>query len=177
MELQFKEMSNKSGKYNLKQFKLDILFALCVIFAIGTDQLTKYLVVKFVPLNSQIKLIPGLLYITHIKNSGGAFGIFQNKINVFIIVSMISILLIIILKITMNLKSYTYNLSLGFVLGGAIGNLYDRYFIREVTDFIYFRFFAVFNGADSFIVVGFIILAIFLVKVFFGKNTTEALKE
>ncbi len=71
----------------------------------------------------------------------------------------------------MNLKSYTYNLALGFVLGGAIGNLYDRYFIREVIDFIYVRYFSVFNGADSFIVIGFIILFIFLIKNFFGKNS------
>ncbi|MHB1276688.1 MAG: signal peptidase II, partial [Candidatus Humimicrobiaceae bacterium] len=66
----------------------------------------------------------------------------------------------------------------GFVLGGAIGNLYDRYFIREVTDFIYLRFFAVFNGADSFIVVGFIILLIFLIKNFFGKTSiAEAMEK
>jgi signal peptidase II len=164
-------MKNKVNRYNLKQFKLDILFGACAIFAIAVDQVSKYWIVNFVPLNSQIKLIEGFLYITHIKNSGGAFGIFQNKINVFIIVSIISMLLIIVLKICMNLQSYTYNLSLGFVLGGAIGNLYDRYFIREVTDFIYLRFFAVFNGADSFIVVGFIILLIFLIKNFFGKSS------
>lgn len=171
-------MKNKVNRYNLKQFKLDILFVLCTVFAIAVDQISKYWIVNFVPLNAQIKLIPGFLYITHIKNSGGAFGIFQNKINVFIIVSIISMLLIIILKISMNLKSYTYNLSLGFVLGGAVGNLYDRYFIREVTDFIYFRFFAVFNGADSFIVIGFIILLIFLIKNFFGKSSmNEATKK
>ena len=164
-------MKNKVNKYNLKQFKLDILFGLCAIFAIAVDQISKYWVVKYVPLNAQIKLIPEFLYITHIKNSGGAFGIFQNKVNIFIIVSIISILLIVVLKICMSLKSYTYNLALGFVLGGAIGNLYDRYFIREVTDFIYIRFFAVFNGADSFIVIGFIILLIFLIKNFFGKNS------
>jgi len=164
-------MKNKVYRYSLKQLKLDILFGLCAIFAIAVDQVTKYWIIKLVPLNDQIKLIPGFLYITHIKNSGGAFGIFQNKINIFIIVSVISMLLIIILKICMNLKSYTYNLALGFVLGGAIGNLYDRYFIREVTDFIYVRFFAVFNGADSFIVIGFIILVIFLIKNFFGKNS------
>jgi signal peptidase II len=164
-------MKNKINKYDIKQFKLDILFGLCAIFAIAVDQASKYWVINFVPLNAQIKIIPGFLYITHIKNSGGAFGIFQNKINIFIIVSIISILLIIVLKICMNLKSYTYNLAMGFVLGGAIGNLYDRYFIREVTDFIYVRFFAVFNGADSFIVVGFIILLLFLVKTFFGKTS------
>ena len=164
-------MKNKVTKYNLKQFKLDILFGLCAIFAIAVDQISKYWVIKYIPLNAQINLIPGFLYLTHIKNNGGAFGIFQNKINIFIIVSVISILLIIVLKISMRLKSYTYNLSLGFVLGGAIGNLYDRYFIREVTDFIYLRFFAVFNGADSFIVIGFIILLIFLIKNFFGKSS------
>jgi len=170
-------MKNKAEKYDIKQFRLDMLFGLCAIFAIAVDQITKYWVVNYVPLNAQIKLISGFLYITHIKNSGGAFGLFQNKVNVFIIVSVISILLIIVLKISMRLKSYTYNLALGFVLGGAVGNLYDRYFIREVTDFIALRFFAVFNGADSFIVVGFIILVIFLIKNFFGKNSVAETKD
>jgi len=72
-------MKNKIKRYNLKQFKLDILFGICALFAIAVDQLTKYWIVNFVPLNAQIKLVPGILYITHIKNSGGAFGIFRIK--------------------------------------------------------------------------------------------------
>ncbi len=76
-------MNNKVHRYNLKQLKLDILFGLCAIFAIAIDQVSKYWVVNFVPLNEQITLIPGFLYITHIKNSGGAFGIFQNVYNCF----------------------------------------------------------------------------------------------
>ncbi|MCL5772557.1 MAG: signal peptidase II [Actinobacteria bacterium] len=166
-------MSNKFLNYNFKQFKLDIVFGFCAIFALATDQITKYLVINHIPLNGMVKLIPNFLYLTHIKNSGAAFGLFQNKTNIFIIVSIIAVILIIILKITMNLYSYTYNLALGLILGGAIGNLFDRYFVREVTDFIYFTFFAVFNGADSFIVIGFFILIIVLIKNFFGKSNKE----
>jgi signal peptidase II len=166
-------MSKKFLNYNLKQFKLDIVFGLCAIFALVVDQITKYLVVHHIPLNGMIMLIPNFLYLTHIKNSGAAFGLFQNKTNIFIVISIIAIILIIILKITMNLKSFTYNLALGFILGGAVGNLFDRYYLREVTDFIYFTFFAVFNAADSFIVIGFFILIIILIKNFFLQNKED----
>lgn len=170
-------MKNKLFSYNIKQFKLDLVFGVCAVFALAVDQISKYFVINYIPLNGQIKLIPGFLYITHIKNSGAAFGLFQNKINVFIVVSIIAVIMIIVLKITMNLYSFTYNLALGFILGGAIGNLFDRYFIREVTDFIYFTFFAVFNGADSFIVVGFFILIIILIKNFLRKSSKEDIKD
>lgn len=171
------KLKNKHFSYSIRQFKLDLLFGLCAIFAIITDQITKYLVINFIPVNSQVKLIPGFLYLTNIKNTGAAFGLFPSKTNIFIIISMIAVVLIIFLKISLNLNSFTYNLALGFVLGGAVGNLFDRYFIGEVTDFIYFTFFAaVFNGADSFIVVGFVILFIIIIRNFFIEKHQEVNK-
>ncbi|MDD5658427.1 MAG: signal peptidase II [Actinomycetota bacterium] len=175
--MQNDKIKNKYFNYNIKQFKLDLLFAICAIFAIVVDQITKYLVVRFIPLDSQIQLIPNFLYLTHIKNSGAAFGIFQGKINVFIVISVIAIVLIIFLKATLNLNSFTYNLALGLILGGAIGNLFDRYFVREVTDFIYVVHFAVFNGADSFINIGFFILLVIIIKNYFIKDSKHGKKK
>lgn len=168
-----RKIKNNFFSYSIRQFKLDLLFGICAIFAIIVDQITKYLVIRYIPLDGQIQLIPNFLYLTHIKNSGAAFGIFQGKVNVFIIVSIIAIVLIVFLKVTLNLNSFTYNLALGFILGGAAGNLFDRYFIREVTDFIYVVHFAVFNGADSFINIGFFILAIVIIRNYFGKGIKE----
>ena len=167
------KLKNKFFNYNIRQFKLDLLFGICAILAVIVDQITKYLVIRYIPLDGQIELIPHFLYLTHIKNSGAAFGIFQGKVNIFIVISMIAIVLIIFLKITLNLNSFTYNLALGFVLGGAAGNLFDRYFVREVTDFIYVEHFAVFNGADSFINIGFFILLIIIIKNYFRKDNKE----
>ena len=62
-------------------------------------------------------------------------------------------------------------MGLGFVLGGAIGNLIDRILFKgQVTDFIHVEHFAVFNVADSFLVIGFGIIIIIILKYFFKKG-------
>ncbi len=130
-----------------------------------------------VPIGSQIELIPDFLYITHIKNTGAAFGMFQNSTDMLIIISFIAIILVAVLKVTLRIYSFIYHIALGFVLGGATGNLFDRVFLREVTDFIQVNYFAVFNGADSFLVIGFILLFIIIIKIFFKKEEKSLNKD
>ncbi len=164
------KIKKKLFQYNLKLFKLDIVFAVCAISVVLIDQFTKNMIIGRVALNSQIELIRGFLYITHVKNTGAAFGMFQNSTNALIIISFIALVLVAILKMTLKIYSYVYNISLGFILGGAAGNLFDRIFLREVTDFIRVNYFAVFNGADSFLVIGFILLLIIILKIFFKQS-------
>ena len=164
------KIKKKLFQYNLKFFKLDAVFAVCAIAVVLIDQFTKSLIISKVALNSQIELIRGFLYITHVKNTGAAFGMFQNSTDVLIIISFIALILVAILKASLRIYSYIYNISLGFILGGAAGNLFDRIFLREVTDFIQVNYFAVFNGADSFLVIGFILLLIIILKIFFKKD-------
>ncbi len=153
--------------YKLKQ---NAVFALTAIAILLLDQLSKYLVIKNIPIHDSLEVIPNFFYLTHIKNSGAAFGIFQGMINIFIIVSIVAVVLIIILRSLLEINSYLYNASLGFILGGAIGNLIDRVIMGEVTDFLHIFFWPVFNIADSFIVIGFIILIIILLKNFSAKE-------
>ncbi|MDD3520798.1 MAG: signal peptidase II [Actinomycetota bacterium] len=170
-------MLKKLFRYNLKLFKLDIVFALCAIAVLIIDQITKNMIIERVEINAQIELIPNFLYITHIKNTGAAFGMFQNSVSILIVISFIAIILVAILKATLRIYSFTYNTALGFILGGATGNLFDRIFLREVTDFIQVNYFAVFNGADSFLVIGFILLFIIILKVFFKKEEKSLNKD
>ena len=170
-------MLKKLFRYNLKLFKLDIVFALCAIAVLIIDQITKNMIIERVEINAQIELIPNFLYITHIKNTGAAFGMFQNSVSILIVISFIAIILVAILKATLRIYSFTYNTALGFILGGAAGNLFDRIFLREVTDFIQVNYFAVFNGADSFLVIGFILLFIIILKVFFKKEEKSLNKD
>jgi len=153
--------------YKLKQ---NAVFALTAIAILLLDQLSKYLVIKNIPIHDSLEVIPNFFYLTHIKNSGAAFGIFQGMINIFIIVSIVAVVLIIILRSLLEINSYLYNASLGFILGGAIGNLIDRVIMGEVTDFLHIFFWPVFNIADSFIVIGFIMLIIILLKNFSAKE-------
>jgi signal peptidase II len=150
---------------------LNLIFIITSVLILIFDQITKYLINKMPQSRFPVEIIPNFIYITRITNTGAAFGLFQNKTNIFIIISIIAIVLIIILKIKMNIKSFFYNLGLGFILGGALGNLMDRLLrIGEVTDFLNVVFFAVFNVADSFITIGFCIIIIFIVRSFFKKD-------
>jgi signal peptidase II len=159
--------------FKKSKFTMNFLFVLSSIIIIIMDQVTKYIVSTKIPLNSSIEVIPGIIFISHVKNSGAAFGVFQNKTNVFIVISVIAIILIIILKIKLNLDFILYNISLGFILGGAIGNLIDRIVFGEVIDFIHLRYFAVFNIADSFICIGFGIVVILILKNYFKRGVNK----
>ncbi|MGM0364919.1 MAG: signal peptidase II [Actinomycetota bacterium] len=159
----------------MKSAKLmNLIFFLTAAMILVMDQYTKSWIKSTLPASNSMEVFPNLLYITHVKNTGAAFGLFQEGTTVLTIISMVAIVLIVIIKIMVKLNSYFFNISLGLILGGALGNLIDRFFIGEVTDFIHFVYFPVFNVADSSIVVGFIIVIILLFREFFKKSDTAS---
>ncbi len=175
-------MNSNEIKINVRESKvsnriLNLYFGITAVVVLVLDQVTKYIVNGLPDESLPISIIPDLIYISRITNTGAAFGLFQGRINIFIIISIVAVILIIILKIKLNIKSILYNIALGFILGGALGNLVDRIFRREVTDFIHFRFFAVFNVADSFINIGFVIIVIIIIRSFVIKDKTRQVNE
>ena len=152
---------------------MNVYFFISAICILILDQVTKYIIIEKLPINSSIEVIGGFFYITNVKNTGAAFGLFQDSIGILTIISIVAIVLIIILKITLKLNYAFYNVSLGFILGGALGNLIDRYFVGEVTDFINFTFWPVFNIADSFIIIGFCLIIILILREYFKKGKTQ----
>jgi signal peptidase II len=129
--------------------------------AYGLDRVTKILAEKTL-LHDPIDLIPGVLTLRLTTNSGGAFSFGQSAPWFFVGVS--AVVAVVILVTAFRHTSRLVGLSLGLVLGGALGNLTDRA-IRapgmrgRVVDFIDFHVWPVFNLADSAIVVGAILLA------------------
>jgi signal peptidase II len=121
------------------------------------DQATKFLALKFLRLNTPFPLINNFLNLTLVHNRGAAFGIFQHQLFFFIVVSLFAIGLILY-----NLKnknnSFIIKLSLGLILGGAIGNLIDRLRFGYVIDFLDLRVWPVFNLADSVITLAALVL-------------------
>ena len=107
---------------------------LIIILLILLDQLTKYL-------------------LGNVKNYGAAFGILQGYTTLFIIISIIVIVTCIYYYKNKNLR-----LALSFILAGTISNLIDRILLGYVRDFIDLRIWPVFNLADSFNVIGVILL-------------------
>lgn len=169
----------------LKRFVVPILSVLAIV---GLDQWTKWLTLKYVKGTEGFYIINKILRICFVKNEGMAWGMFQNKQVVFIILTPIVVagLIYVFYKMPFEKKFIWLRICDIFLVGGAIGNVIDRIFRGEelfhgyVVDMIYAEFinFPVFNIADSFITVGFamlIILSFFVYKesdfdAIFGKK-------
>ncbi len=96
-----------------------------------------------------------------VKNYGAAFSLFQGLNIFFIIIAAVVVCLIIYYN---NVKKFNLALGMGFVLGGALGNMIDRIFYNGVIDFIRIWIFPVFNLADIFNLIGGIIIIYYLWK-------------
>lgn len=136
--------------------KKKYLFLIFIIFLI--DQITKIIISNNINLNGSVTVIKNFFSLTYVKNTGAAFGFFSGKTLLITIISIFIFiyLLMELIKNKSNIK--IINLSFSFILGGLIGNLYDRIVLGYVRDFMDFTIFnkgfAIFNIGDIFIVVG-----------------------
>ena len=133
-----------------------------IIFVLVVDLTTKHFLFTIDYLN----LIPNVLSIaSNGGNTGAAFGLFSGNTFALALVSIVMIVALLIFNHFVKNKNWWYCISFGFVMGGAIGNLYDRLAFNMVRDFIYLDFFPsfpTFNVADSFLCVGAVMLAIYI---------------
>jgi signal peptidase II len=100
-----------------------------------------------------IPVIPGFLSITYIRNAGGAFGILGGSQVLLLIGSAVAVGVVLWMLIA-GQRSRLATLACGLILGGAAGNLLDRLTTGEVTDYVHFSFWYVFNAADAAITIG-----------------------
>ncbi len=119
-------------------------------------------------------LIPNIVSIAgNVQNTGAAWGMLSGKTIWLIVVSIIMIVVLFLFNRYVKNKNTFYCMAFGFVIGGAIGNLIDRICLSYVRDFIFLDFyptFPVFNVADSFLCVGAVMLAIFILFMQGKKN-------
>ena len=114
-----------------------------------------------------VKLINNFFYITYTHNSGAAWSILEDQRILLLIVTVVVLFLI---NKYMNKEdlSKIEIFSYGMIIGGIIGNLFDRIFLGHVIDFLDFKLFGynypVFNLADTFIVIGIIMMIIISIK-------------
>jgi len=127
------------------------------IITLIIDILTKQLVFNTMIEDQSISIIKDFFSITYAKNTGVAFSFLEGKIPLIIIMTSIIIILILKYLKTINLNKYE-SLCYGLIIGGAIGNLLDRITYGYVIDFLDFNIFgynfAIFNLADTAIVIG-----------------------
>ncbi|MDW7981948.1 MAG: signal peptidase II [Thermomicrobium sp.] len=129
------------------------------------DQLSKLLVVRFLGPTGPIEevvLIPGVLRLFYVENTGAAFGLFQGRNPVL---ATVALLVVVALAVWFRavVSWWPGALALGLQLGGAVGNLVDRFRRGFVVDFIDFSFWPTFNVADSAITIGVLLLVVLLV--------------
>lgn len=123
-----------------------------IIFVI--DQLAKGYVTASMHLGQSIPVVKDYFYITYVVNPGAAFGIFEHQRLFFIIVALLFVAAIVFFRKKILKENTLFQWGVGLLMGGAIGNLYDRLQNGLVIDFFDFRFWPVFNIADVAICIG-----------------------
>lgn len=141
-----------------------IWIVLSLVVTIG-DQLIKYLVLNNISSTDVITVIPKVVQLVFVKNTGAAFSLLSGKTYVLSIISLAVCTAVIWYLIRKKPQSKLLLASLGLILGGAFGNLIDRIFRNYVVDYIELCFvhFPVFNLADIAITVGAVLLMIYVV--------------
>lgn len=148
-----------------------VLSWLTVIVAL--DQITKLIVDRTMPLYHSIPIIDGFFDLTYIRNTGAAFGILAGsgaafRLPFLMFFSLLAIGFIVVMLRRLPERETGLIIALTFILGGAIGNLIDRFAYGEVIDFLDFYWanyhWPAFNIADSFITIGVTITVYYLIK-------------
>ena len=151
------------------------IFAAAALLSAFADQASKLLVDAKLDFSARVPVIEGFFYLTHVRNPGAAFGLFADssptiRVTLFIGITLVALAMIASFQRRLAPGDRFSALSLGLIMGGAVGNLVDRVFRGEVVDFLHFRLWGGyqwpdFNLADSFIVVGVAFLVIELLAV------------
>jgi len=161
-----------SGVAPARRPRTRLLLTLAVLVLLA-DLVTKLVVVVTITPGENIRLLDGLLYLTYYRNSGAAFSFAEGFTIVFTVIAVAVVVTIV--RIARRLYYIGWAVSLGLVLGGAVGNLIDRVFrdpgfLRgEVVDFLSVlgpdgRVWPIFNVADSAIVCGGILGALLALR-------------
>ena len=144
--------------------------ALTIVLVLVVDLATKHFLFNVEYFN----LIPHVISISgKVQNTGAAWGMFSGKTIALVLVSVVMIIALLLFNHFVKNKTTFYCVSFGFILGGALGNLFDRVAFQYVRDFIFLDFmpsFPVFNMADSFLCVGAVMLAIHILFLSEKKN-------
>jgi signal peptidase II len=137
--------------------KARLLFIIVALAVFVLDRVTKSLVVAQVPYGTEVPMVGRLVGITNVHNSGAAFGVLPAGAPVFLIASIVVAIGLVVYVVRTPGDAWSDSI-LGLIMGGTLGNGYERIAYGTVTDFINFHFWPVFNVADSAISIGVVAL-------------------
>ncbi len=167
-------------KLNLPQPKWNIIFLAIAFVVVAVDQLSKWWIqTHFYPGQS----VPenGFFRLIYAQNTGAAFSIFFGNNGILAIIATIGAILVLVFAFIYQprfsfLDTRINKIALGFILGGTIGNVIDRYSLHYVRDFIGVGPWPIFNAADSATVCGVIIFAVSLLFLTSHNSDSEQRK-
>lgn len=168
-------MNTKASNAKHAMRKYHFLIALLVVVC---DRLSKWLVATHITLHDSIAVLP-FFRLTHVQNSGAAFGLFAEsasewKVAILVLFSLLALAVVSALLWKNSHSMTTTGVGLSLILGGAIGNLWDRLLTGNVVDFLDFYLgsyhWPAFNIADSAIVIGALLL---VAEILLAKTPTE----
>jgi signal peptidase II len=131
--------------------------AAVALAAVIADQVTKHIVTATLALDESVHVV-GPLSIHHVQNSGIAFGLFAGATAIVTLVTAGAVVWMLVFFARSGARHPVLPAALGLLIGGSVSNLVDRVRLHHVTDFIDLKWWPAFNLADSFIVVGVVIL-------------------
>jgi signal peptidase II len=152
---------------------------LIAILVIGLDRTSKWLVAGSINLHDSVSVLPGFFRLTHVQNSGAAFGLFAEspsewKVGILILFSILALAVVSALLWKNSHSMTTTGVGLALIMGGAVGNLWDRLLTGHVVDFFDFYLgsyhWPAFNVADSAIVIGALLL---VAEILFARSPAE----
>jgi len=150
-----------------------LIFSIAIVLL---DRISKAWIVGAYYYGESDSIIGNFARFTYTRNPDVVFGIHIGGRIVSLVLTILAFILVIYLFVTS--RHTLFSISLSFIIGGAIGNLWDRFVYKEVIDFIdigigRYRWFT-FNIADSFVVIGIILALIFYLKDSIKRNPVEA---
>ncbi len=157
-------------------------FFLIAAVVLLLDRITKWAVAANIAVREYVPVVPGFFQLTHVENPGAAFGLFaepsaQWKVGALVSFSVLALIVVSALLWKNGHSLTTTSVGLSLILGGALGNLWDRMFTGHVVDFLDFYVgsyhWPAFNVADSAIVIGAILL---VSEIVFAKSKNETVK-
>jgi len=154
-----------------------LMMLLGVAGIVAADQAAKYLTLAHIPLHGVVPVWDGVVHLTHLRNSGMAFSLFEGGRWVFLALTLAFLALAVTAAVRDWLPHPVGRTALVFLAGGAVGNLIDRLLYGSVVDMIEVDLiqFAVFNVADIFVTIGAALLLIW--GLFLDRNKKDVPKD
>ena len=149
-----------------------MLEILAFVVMVALDQVVKLWAVHSLAPVHTMEVIPNVLHLTYVENTGAAFSILQGNTLFLIVIPILACAFIAYLLFSRKIERRFGRWALVLILSGAVGNLIDRIFRGAVVDLFEIRLFqfAIFNVADIFVTVGAVMLFIYILFFTHGKD-------